>query len=222
MSQIVTSPSIDNEVVTIDPSYISQKPNLEYDYSIWLRWCARAVDIGIIYNLLLFIVFLFAYLVFGLKLNEVYPIIFNSAFILIVLLTIFLYKPIMVTLFRQSPGQKLCGLQYITINGNKPTFWRILGRQLCELIPYSTIISFVMILVNKEKKQSLYDIICKTTVPKYKHVNNFFIKWFSAFILLNIVLVTGIVFLFIYVFSQLPKSTSNNFDNYQDVSFITS
>jgi uncharacterized RDD family membrane protein YckC len=185
-----------NETIIINQSPSTK--NAPYNYSIWRRWCSRVIDTFTQYNLILISLLAAYFINFTFKDNSTIVFYNNLAVLILIILVIFLYIPLMVKVFRQTPGQKIVGLQYNTNNGNNPEFWRILLRELSNLIPLSELISLITIL-NSNNKKSLYDYICRTTVIKYKQTKLFFLKWLVTIILLISSIIGICIFAFQYM-----------------------
>jgi uncharacterized RDD family membrane protein YckC len=191
MPQIIIPSTIDNEVVKIDTNHKSTTKNPDYQYSIWLRWCTRVMDSFVQYNLLIAAIFVYYYAMIAFDSYWILQVV-NISFVSFFSIIILFYKPILVKFFRHTIGQKATGLQYNESESKKPSFIIITVREILTIIPFSEIISLFTILGSDQKK-SLYDIICSTSVVKYKKVKLFTIKWIVAIFMLIITFVSMLV-----------------------------
>jgi uncharacterized RDD family membrane protein YckC len=186
----------------------------EFSYNPMRRWVAKWVDgiilIFIYASFFLIIAFIMSRYFWNdysyiLNNSEKYNNPFLNVAISLVLLLPCLYYPFGVRLFGQTLGQKIVSLKLVTIDGNQPSFWRIVGRMLCNQIPVSELISIVMIFTREDKK-SLYDLICKTKNIQFKTQKNILAKSIIAIASCLVAIVLG--FFGLYYFVQavpMPK-----------------
>jgi uncharacterized RDD family membrane protein YckC len=190
----------------------------EFSYNPLQRWVARWVDV--IISIFVYILFLIipVYIMSKYYWNEFTYFINNSdseqfnnpgvsILFSIILLTPSLYYPLSIKIFGQTIGQKIASLKLVTINDKKPSFWRIVGRMLCNLIPASEFISLFMVLLRKDKK-SLFDVICKTKNIQYKTQKHILAKSIASVILCHVAIILGFVGLF-YFFQAVPVPKIN-------------
>jgi hypothetical protein len=59
---------------------------------------------------------------------------------------------------------------------------------LFDLLPFTALVSSIMVLVNADKK-SLNDLVCQTKFTKSRKVKWFFFKWVGLSIAINLVFV---------------------------------
>lgn len=68
-----------------------------------------------------------------------------------------------------TPGKLLVGLQVVTINGDKLSFWNAVGRNAGRILSSIMMIGYLMALFT-DRKQTLHDMIAETLVI-YKPAN---------------------------------------------------
>jgi len=69
----------------------------------------------------------------------------------------------------QSLGKAILGIRVVRLDGSRPGFGVMLGRTLCRFIasylfPFANIISFVMMLADDNRRQSIHDRMAGTLV----------------------------------------------------------
>ena len=135
-------------------------PNMEfYKYNPFRRWGALAIDTFF----LSLVILPFAFLILGILGYSVAQRLIEPGlgivvyYLLILLISIFgillrmYYHAYFIEKEGQTQGQKLMGLRLVTTEGKTPSFKTVALRYLCYLIPYSTIISGIMILCTEQK-----------------------------------------------------------------------
>jgi uncharacterized RDD family membrane protein YckC len=188
----------------------------EFSYNPMRRWVARWID-----TIILIFVYASFFLVgafimskyfwneytYLLNNSEQYNNLFLNIIVSLILVLPCLYYPLSLKFFGQTVGQKIVSLKLVTINDNKPSFWRIVGRMMCNQIPVSELISTIMVFVREDKK-SLYDLICKTKNIQFKTQKNILAKSIIAIISCLAAVVLGFFGLY-YFFQAVPMPKVN-------------
>lgn len=139
---------------------ISSNKRVVYNFS-FQHWVTRFLAIGLDYVLLFFVTGLVKDLVFA---NWNFSVI---DFFLVMGMISFLYFVITETVFGYTLGKKIFDLKVVTVNGNKPSFKKVLIRNISKIVFVFLILDVVgSYFTAKNLHQRYVDKIAHTMVEK--------------------------------------------------------
>ncbi len=147
-----------------------------YYAGFWLRACAYAIDAVIVSIyvsvLVATLAFVTAALSDSLQSLGAVPASIASTMGALLIAFAFCFAPAIYfacfesSKFQGTPGKMLLGLQVVDLNGQRLTFWRSMGRQICKLASIvSLYIGFAMAGFTPQK-QALHDMMTGSLVIK--------------------------------------------------------